>query len=334
MSDVSSTGSEVKQVQQQLTPKDVADEIMRQFEFCLPHSHGESELHNAAFCGDVLRLRLLLEYIDFQPGKLSTLNQRNRLGCTPVRLAATGGHETCLNLLIKAGADVHVVDVKGQTPLFVAVKNRRLQCARLLLQSGACPDGDSKNSSTPLHVAFMNGDINSVLLLLQFGAHPDKLRHLAPGSTLLFHGGFAPKISSLCAAMENLHEGDVYTAVRALLERGCKTSTFHYHSCVCMDREKLVDLLFAFGVSSDGRDENGRLATELNVKNNAKERLITFRESAVAAVCVSSEDSVVFASAEERSGLPGDATSAVPDDLVPSVFRCLTETGFFHSLYS
>ncbi|KAK3759341.1 hypothetical protein RRG08_020264 [Elysia crispata] len=263
---------------QQLTPKDVADVIMQQFEYCLPHSHGESELHNVAFCGDTLRLRLLLEYIDTHPSKLSTLNQRNRLGCTPVRLAATGGHETCLKLLIKAGADIHIVDVKGQTPLFVAVKNRRLQCARLLLQSGACPDGDVKNSSTPLNVAFMNGDINSVLLLLQFGAHPDKLRHLAPGSTLLFHGGFAPKISSLGAAMENLHEGDVYTAVRALLERGCKTSTFHYHSCVYMDREKLVDLLYAFGVRSDWRDENGRLATELNVKNDAKERLIALRE--------------------------------------------------------
>ena len=69
-----------------------------------------------------------------------------------------------MNLLIKAGADIHIVDVKGQTPLFVAVKNRRLECARLLLQNGACPDGDLKNSSTPLNVAFMNGDINSVLV--------------------------------------------------------------------------------------------------------------------------------------------------------------------------
>ena len=83
-----------------------------------------------------------------------------------------GGHETCLKLLIKAGADIHIVDVKGQTPLFVAVKNRRLQCARLLLQSGACPDGDVKNSSTPLNVAFMNGDINSVLV------NHDRILHL------------------------------------------------------------------------------------------------------------------------------------------------------------
>ncbi|GFO11390.1 ankyrin repeat and socs box protein 1-like [Plakobranchus ocellatus] len=264
---------------QQLSPKDVAEEIMRQFEYCLPHSHGESELHNVAFCGDALRLRLLLENIDSHPCKLSTINQRNRLGCTPVRLAATGGHETCLNLLIKAGADINIVDVKGQTPLFVAVKNRRLGCARLLLESGACPDGDSKNSSTPLYVAFMNGDIQYVLLLLQYGAHPDKLRHLSPGSTLLFHGGFAPKISTLVAAMEHLHEGDVYKAVRALLERGCRTYSVHYHSCVYMDRMKLVDLLHAYGIRSDWRDENGRLATELNVKNDAKDRLLVLRES-------------------------------------------------------
>ena len=80
------------------------------------------------------------------------------------------------------------------------------------------------------HLAFVVAaslNIMSLLLqlLLQFKAHPDKLRHLAPATTVLYHGGFVPKNNSLGAAMENLHEGDVYTAVRALLERGCKTSS-------------------------------------------------------------------------------------------------------------
>lgn len=70
--------------------KEVAEEISRQFKHCLPHTHGESDLHRVAFEGDASQLRSLLESISSDPLKSETINQRNRLGCTPVRLAATG----------------------------------------------------------------------------------------------------------------------------------------------------------------------------------------------------------------------------------------------------
>ena len=43
-------------------------------------------LHSAAYNGDVDSLKHLLDV----PGQKEHINDRNRLGCTPIRLAATG----------------------------------------------------------------------------------------------------------------------------------------------------------------------------------------------------------------------------------------------------
>ncbi|XP_012940522.1 ankyrin repeat and SOCS box protein 12 [Aplysia californica] len=260
----------------QPSPKDVAEVISRQFRNCLPQAHGESDLHRAAFEGDAVRLQLLLDQIAGESYKFDIINQRNRLGCTPIRLAATGGHLECLTCLVDVGARIDIVDVKCQTPLFVAVKNRRLECSRKLLQSGACPDGDPGNSSTPLYVAFMNGDVRYVLLLLEYGAYPDKLRHISR----LTGNVFNPRFTSLDAAVEYLMgEEEIYLAVKALLVCGCKSDNFQYHMCVYHNRERLIDVLHQFGVRSDGRDINNRLATELNVHNAAIRRLAYLREN-------------------------------------------------------
>ncbi|KAH9496070.1 hypothetical protein Btru_012633 [Bulinus truncatus] len=195
-----------------------------------------------------IKLRQLLFVISSEPNRLTAINQRNRLGCTPLRLAATSGHLVCLNLLLEAGASVDITDVKCQTPLFVAVKNRRYECAEKLLQAKACPEGDCRNSSTPLYVAFMNRDLRCVLLLLEYGAK---------GSCGLFN-----------------RPEDIYKAVKALLIRGCSTENLTYHTCVYQDNEKLIELLFSFGLKTDGRDVNNRLATELNQNNQAEKKLI------------------------------------------------------------
>ncbi|KAH9496067.1 Ankyrin Repeat [Bulinus truncatus] len=256
---------------EQPTSKEVAEIIAHQFNNCLPHSHGESQLHHFAFEGNSIKLRQLLFVISSEPNRLTAINQRNHFGCTPLRLAATSGHVDCLNLLLEAGASVHITDVKCQTPLFVAVKNRRYECAEKLLQAKACPEGDCRNSSTPLYVAFMNRDLRCVLLLLEYGASSDQLTH----SVKLMHMMYTPKINSLRAAVDYLiGPEDIYKAVKALLIRGCSTENFTYHTCVYQDNEKLIELLFSFGLKTDGRDVNNRLATELNQNNQAEKKLI------------------------------------------------------------
>jgi ankyrin repeat protein len=110
-------------------------------------------LHQAAYIGDQKSVQVLLcDKVHF-----ASINVRNRLGCTPLRLAATGGHTECVRCLIKAGAIIDLPDVKAQTPLYVAVKNKHVNCARALLEAGANPNGDSNSLCTPLYIAAMEG---------------------------------------------------------------------------------------------------------------------------------------------------------------------------------
>ncbi|CAG5130323.1 unnamed protein product [Candidula unifasciata] len=262
----------VSPVSSQPSPKEVAEEISKQFKNCLPHTHGESDLHRAAFEGDAEKIRLLLDQIDSDPYKFETINQRNRLGCTPIRLAATGGHLQCLTYLIDAGASIDTSDVKCQTPLFVAVKNRRLECARKLLQAGASPDGDSGNSSTPLYVAFMNRDVHYVLLLLEHGAHPDKLHHKIRKNS---QNTYNPRLTSLDAATEYMFAGDdVYRAVKALLIRGCQTDNFCYSSRIDHGAERLINLFYSFGVQIN---VDWLLARQHNERDFTKQNLMLLR---------------------------------------------------------
>lgn len=91
------------------------------------------------------------------------------LPCTPLRIAATAGHGDCVTYLIQQGAEVDLVDVKGQTPLYVAVVNGHLDCVRILLEAGANPSGSRHHRSTPVYHAARVGrvDILRELIRLQ-----------------------------------------------------------------------------------------------------------------------------------------------------------------------
>lgn len=75
------------------------------------------------------------------------------LPCTPLRIAATAGHGPCVDFLLQKGAEIDLVDVKGQTALYVAVVNGHLECAKILLEAGADPNGSRHHRSTPVYHA-------------------------------------------------------------------------------------------------------------------------------------------------------------------------------------
>jgi len=58
------------------------------------------------------------------------MDVKNRAENTPLYLAATGGHEATVRLLLDRGAEVNVENVVGKTPLHLAEK--RLQAGQLL----------------------------------------------------------------------------------------------------------------------------------------------------------------------------------------------------------
>lgn len=95
------------------------------------------------------------------------------LPCTPLRIAATAGHGNCVDFLIRKGAEVDLVDVKGQTALYVAVVNGHLESAQILLEAGADPNGSRHHRSTPVYHASRVGRADILKALI---------RSVAPGA--------------------------------------------------------------------------------------------------------------------------------------------------------
>ncbi|NXO30024.1 ASB1 protein, partial [Cisticola juncidis] len=95
------------------------------------------------------------------------------LPCTPLRIAATAGHGPCVDFLLRKGAEIDLVDVKGQTALYVAVVNGHLDCAKILLEAGADPNGSRHHRSTPVYHAARVGRADILRELIRYGADVD-----------------------------------------------------------------------------------------------------------------------------------------------------------------
>lgn len=101
------------------------------------------------------------------------------LPCTPLRIAATAGHGNCVDFLIRKGAEVDLVDVKGQTALYVAVVNGHLESTQILLEAGADPNGSRHHRSTPVYHASRVGraDILKALIRSVLRSSPGSCSH-------------------------------------------------------------------------------------------------------------------------------------------------------------
>ncbi|XP_023577889.1 ankyrin repeat and SOCS box protein 1 isoform X1 [Octodon degus] len=152
-------------------------------QFCdHPLEHCEdTRLHDAAYVGDLQTLRSLLQEESYQ----SRINEKSVwccgwLPCTPLRIAATAGHGNCVDFLIRKGAEVDLVDVKGQTALYVAVVNGHLESTQILLEAGADPNGSRHHRSTPVYHASRVGRADILQALIRYGADVDVNHHLTP----------------------------------------------------------------------------------------------------------------------------------------------------------
>lgn len=169
------------------------------------------------------------------------------LPCTPLRIAATAGHGPCVDFLLQKGAEIDLVDVKGQTALYVAVVNGHLECAKILLEAGADPNGSRHHRSTPVYHAARVGRADILQELIRWemcpGDDPDGvgewlcLAFLLPLDLSIMWLGVSIPSSPTCLAKLNKRTADMrssWKGVRCLsLCLGMVTdpvfvSTIHY----------------------------------------------------------------------------------------------------------
>lgn len=141
------------------------------------------------------------------------------LGNSTLLWAAKGGHEKCVQLLIKFGIDVGTRSLDGMTALQWAAALGHENIVRHLFESGASITVKDKNGWAPLHRAAYNGHTTVAKLLLDLGADPEEV----DGSTW--------------TALHRAASMGQIDVVRLLLERGASSKA--------LDREDMTPILHA-----------------------------------------------------------------------------------------
>jgi ankyrin repeat protein len=124
---------------------------------------GDTPLHVAANFNARDVAELLL-------AKGADVNARGDLGVTPLHLAAIANSKAVAELLLTKGADVNRKSEDGMTPMHVAAASNAGDVAELLLVNGADLNAKSNTGSTPLHLAAMYDARDVAELLLANGA--------------------------------------------------------------------------------------------------------------------------------------------------------------------
>eukprot|EP00090_Calanus_glacialis_P016207 TRINITY_DN25430_c0_g1_i1.p1 TRINITY_DN25430_c0_g1~~TRINITY_DN25430_c0_g1_i1.p1 ORF type:complete len:422 (-),score=115.12 TRINITY_DN25430_c0_g1_i1:289-1554(-) len=121
------------------------------------------------------------------------VNQQRRDGATPLWIAAQMGHEDCVRLMLRGGADVDLARADGATPLFKACHKGHEEVVKEILRFKPRLD-TLQNGSTCLHAAALSGHASLILHLLDAGADPNTTNA----------SGFSPLDVALGAARKTL----------------------------------------------------------------------------------------------------------------------------------
>jgi ankyrin repeat protein len=109
-----------------------------------------------------------------------SLSKRNKRGDTPLVLAAKGGEDEMIRLLLCNGAATNETDNRGKSPLMHAVFNQKLPAIRALMNAGANPTQADEYNNTALKWAVYNDDSKGLDTLLSCMNGSGKLHKLGP----------------------------------------------------------------------------------------------------------------------------------------------------------
>lgn len=98
------------------------------------------------------------------------VNVVNKRGDSPLMMAAMVGPPALVELLLEHGADLNMANEDGVDPLGFAAENGRTENIRLLIKKGAQINRRGKQGQTALHLAAANGHTEAMKALIEGGA--------------------------------------------------------------------------------------------------------------------------------------------------------------------
>lgn len=134
-----------------------------------------SELHKAAQDGEIEKVKQILDEAFFKEDGESEdlIDDKDKMGDTPLHKAVKAGHIDLAKYLISNGAEINEENKTGWTPLLTASFFGTPQVAELLIAKGADVNAENRNGSTPLHGVASRGLVEVADLLLAKGADPN-----------------------------------------------------------------------------------------------------------------------------------------------------------------
>ncbi|KAJ8246737.1 hypothetical protein GJAV_G00254820 [Gymnothorax javanicus] len=148
-----------------MTLEDFQKHLNGEDEILSAASISASELRDAVKGGDYLAVKLALS-----SNEEYNLDQEDSSGMSLAMLAAAGGQDDILRLLLKKGVKVNWRQKNGTTALMHAAEKNFLTTVAILLEAGAHVNAQTLGGETALMKACKRGNAEVVRLLLEYGA--------------------------------------------------------------------------------------------------------------------------------------------------------------------
>ncbi|XP_062423225.1 M-phase phosphoprotein 8 isoform X2 [Rhea pennata] len=177
-------------------------------------------LRDAVKNGDYMTVKMALS-----SNEEYNLDQEDSSGMTLVMLAAAGGHDDLLRILIRKGAKVNGRQKNGTTALIHAAEKNFLTTVAILLEAGAYVNMQQSSGETALMKACKRGNSDIVRLMIESGAdcnilskHQNNALHFAKQcNNVLVYEQLKSHLETLSRVAEDTIR-DYFEARLALLE--------------------------------------------------------------------------------------------------------------------
>ena len=111
-----------------------------------------------------------LEMVKFCLKNGGKINAKDRIGRSPLYIAAKHGHVEIVKFLVQYGANIHAKCNSGRSVLYIAAYSGRVEIVEFLHQYGADINTKHNNGWSPLHCTAYHGHLEVLKYLVQNGA--------------------------------------------------------------------------------------------------------------------------------------------------------------------